>query len=74
MSSYLVYRVVTRTNIRFFSKQEMVVTRRFSDFLGLHTKLMEKYLHKGRIVPPAPDKNLVGEFRQNFVHYDITNT
>ncbi|KAK2704443.1 sorting nexin-2-like [Artemia franciscana] len=60
MSSYLVYRVVTRTNIRFFSKQEMVVTRRFSDFLGLHTKLMEKYLHKGRIVPPAPDKNLVG--------------
>ena len=32
--------------------------RRFSDFLGLHDKLTEKYLQNGRIVPPAPDKSV----------------
>jgi sorting nexin-1/2 len=33
------------------------VTRRFSDFLGLHAKLVEKHLHAGRIIPPAPEKD-----------------
>jgi len=36
------------------------VTRRFSDFLGLHDKLAEKYRQNGRIIPPAPDKSVVG--------------
>lgn len=34
--------------------------RRFSDFLGLHDILVEKYLRSGRIIPPAPEKNLLG--------------
>lgn len=38
----------------------MSVSRRFSDFLGLHDKLSEKYLQNGRIIPPAPDKSIVG--------------
>jgi sorting nexin-1/2 len=33
--------------------------RRFSDFLGLHEKLTEKYAKRGRIIPPAPEKSLV---------------
>ena len=36
------------------------VSRRFSDFLGLHEKLGEKYRSRGRIIPPAPEKSLVG--------------
>ena len=60
MSSYLVYKVVTRTNASFFKKREFFVIRRFSDFLGLHQKLTEKYLQNGRIIPPAPDKSVVG--------------
>uniref|UniRef100_A0A8C6L5F2 Sorting nexin-2 n=1 Tax=Nothobranchius furzeri TaxID=105023 RepID=A0A8C6L5F2_NOTFU len=36
------------------------VKRRFSDFLGLHSKLASKYLHIGYIVPPAPEKSIVG--------------
>ena len=60
MSSYMVYNVVTRTNINYFRKKEMSVNRRFSDFLGLHDKLSEKYLQNGRIIPPAPDKSVVG--------------
>lgn len=34
--------------------------RRFSDFLGLHEKLVERYLRAGFIIPPAPSKNIIG--------------
>lgn len=34
--------------------------RRFSDFLGLHEILVGKYLRSGRIIPPAPEKNIIG--------------
>lgn len=27
---------------------------------GLHEKLVEKYLRAGRIIPPAPEKSVVG--------------
>jgi len=57
---------VTRTNIGLFKKNEMTVSRRFSDFLGLHDKLAEKYLHKGRLVPAPPEKNVVGMFPSEF--------
>ncbi|XP_026763121.2 sorting nexin-2 [Galleria mellonella] len=60
MSSYVAYRVLTKTNMPIFSKHEFAVLRRFSDFLGLHEKLTEKYLRSGRIIPPAPEKSIVG--------------
>jgi len=60
MSSYMAYKVSTKTNVNYFKNSEMAVDRRFSDFLGLHDKLSEKYLQNGRIIPPAPDKSLVG--------------
>ena len=43
-----------------FKKREFAVLRRFSDFLGLHDKLTEKYLKVGRIIPPAPEKSVIG--------------
>ncbi|CAB1320213.1 unnamed protein product [Coregonus sp. 'balchen'] len=48
------------TSMTIFSKNETTVRRRFSDFLGLHSKLASKYLHIGYIVPPAPEKSIVG--------------
>jgi len=60
MSSFIAYTVVTRTNSNYFKRKELKVTRRFSDFLGLHDKLAEKYRQNGRIIPPAPDKSVVG--------------
>ena len=60
MSSYMAYKITTKTNVNYFKKAEMSVDRRFSDFLGLHDKLSEKYLQNGRIIPPAPDKSVVG--------------
>ncbi|XP_017776336.1 PREDICTED: sorting nexin-2-like [Nicrophorus vespilloides] len=61
MGAYMAYRVLTHTNMPFFKKREFAVMRRFSDFLGLHDKLTEKYLKVGRIIPPAPEKNVIGK-------------
>ncbi|KAI4466970.1 sorting nexin [Holotrichia oblita] len=60
MGSYLAYRVCTSTDMSIFKKREFAVLRRFSDFLGLHDKLTEKYLKVGRIIPPAPEKSVIG--------------
>lgn len=60
MGSYLAYKVSTKTNISKFKQRQFFTMRRFSDFLGLHGLLVSKYLRLGRIVPPAPEKNIIG--------------
>jgi len=60
MSSFMAYKVITKTNLSYFKKQQLEVNRRFSDFLGLRDKLCEKYLQNGRIIPPCPDKSVIG--------------
>ncbi|KAG5344231.1 SNX2 protein, partial [Acromyrmex heyeri] len=60
MGAYVAYKVETRTNMLIFKKRNFSVIRRFSDFLGLHDKLTEKYLRNGRIIPPAPEKSVIG--------------
>ncbi|KAG0716360.1 Sorting nexin-2 [Chionoecetes opilio] len=60
MSSYMAYKVTTKTNVSYFRKKHWSVMRRFSDFLGLHRKLNEKHLHSGRVIPPAPEKSAIG--------------
>lgn len=53
-------RVTTKTNHPRYKNRQYATIRRFSDFLGLHEILVGKYLRKGRIVPPAPEKNIIG--------------
>uniref|UniRef100_A0A665VI50 Sorting nexin-2 n=1 Tax=Echeneis naucrates TaxID=173247 RepID=A0A665VI50_ECHNA len=60
MNAYMAYKVTTKTSMSVFKRTEFSVKRRFSDFLGLHSKLASKYLHVGYIVPPAPEKSIVG--------------
>uniref|UniRef100_A0A3B4UWL2 Sorting nexin-2 n=1 Tax=Seriola dumerili TaxID=41447 RepID=A0A3B4UWL2_SERDU len=60
MNAYMAYKVTTKTSMSLFKRNEFSVKRRFSDFLGLHSKLASKYLHIGYIVPPAPEKSIVG--------------
>nr|XP_027205936.1 sorting nexin-2-like isoform X2 [Dermatophagoides pteronyssinus] len=60
MGSYVVYSVSTRTTLPYFRRQSMTVNRRFSDFLGLHSKLSVKHGPSGRIIPPPPAKSAVG--------------
>ncbi|GFN75319.1 sorting nexin-2 [Plakobranchus ocellatus] len=60
MSAYVVYKVVSKTSNPAFRRPESVVLRRFSDFLGIHAKLAEKHVPSGIIVPPAPEKSVIG--------------
>ena len=52
-----------RTNLHCFRRASFTVIRRYSDFLGLHEKLVARYQNKGRIIPPAPEKSLIGTTR-----------
>lgn len=61
MGAYIAYSVTTKTSMPSFKNPESTVKRRFSDFLGLSQKISEKYMQKGHIVPPAPEKSVVGE-------------
>ncbi|EJD75657.1 PX domain-containing protein, variant [Loa loa] len=59
MNAYIVYKVATITqNMQGYIDREYVVWRRFSDFLGLHEKLVDKYFYKGYLVPAAPEKSI----------------
>lgn len=43
-----------------FRNKTFTVRRRFSDFLGLYEKLSEKHGPNGFIVPPPPEKSILG--------------
>ncbi|GJP71995.1 hypothetical protein CLOP_g2773 [Closterium sp. NIES-67] len=58
VNAYTSYRVTTKSPA---SDGEVYVIRRFSDFEWLHDRLGD--LHRGAIVPPLPDKNVVEKFR-----------
>ncbi|KAK2163467.1 hypothetical protein LSH36_79g09043 [Paralvinella palmiformis] len=60
MNAYMAYRVNTKTTLPEFNKPEMSVYRRFSDFLGLHEKLVEHHQHDGVFIPPPPSKSVLG--------------
>ncbi|XP_076800253.1 sorting nexin-2-like [Clavelina lepadiformis] len=60
MNAFMSYKVHTKTSMPTFKRPDLTVDRRFSDFLGLHEKMLAKHRHAGRVVPPAPEKSLVG--------------
>ena len=51
---------ILKTTIPGFKNPEASVRRRFSDFLGLHSRMVTKYVGKGIVIPPAPEKSAVG--------------
>jgi sorting nexin-1/2 len=53
----MTYRITTKTSLAMFKKPEFSVNRRFSDFLGLHNKLVHKHLQLGVIIPSPPEKD-----------------
>ncbi|XP_028287219.1 sorting nexin-1a [Parambassis ranga] len=60
MNAYMAYKVSTQTTLSMFRNKTFTVRRRFSDFLGLYEKLSEKHGPNGFIVPPPPEKSLLG--------------
>lgn len=74
MSAYMAYTVTTMTSMPSFKSSEFAVKRRFSDFLGLHERLQEKHVLHGRVVPPPPDKSVVGMVKVKGSKEDQTST
>lgn len=72
MGSYMVYKLTVKTNYPAFKSPEFTTTRRFSDFLNLYEKLKEKHMAAGRILPPAPEKDMVGMARVKMSKEDTT--
>lgn len=60
MNAYMAYKVSTQTTLPMFRNKTFTVRRRFSDFLGLYEKLSEKHGPNGCIVPPPPEKSILG--------------
>ncbi|GCB79184.1 hypothetical protein scyTo_0020179, partial [Scyliorhinus torazame] len=60
MAAYMAYKVSTLTSLSMFKRKDFSVRRRFSDFLGLYDRLSEKHSQNGFIVPPPPEKSLIG--------------
>lgn len=60
MNAYMAYKVSTQTTLPMFRNKTFTVRRRFSDFLGLYEKLSEKHGPNGLIVPPPPEKSILG--------------
>ncbi|XP_068178045.1 sorting nexin-1-like [Antennarius striatus] len=60
MNAYVAYKVSTRTSLLMFRSRVFSVRRRYSDFLGLFEKLSVKQSLQGCIVPPPPEKSVVG--------------
>ncbi|KAI9100558.1 hypothetical protein DFS34DRAFT_648473 [Phlyctochytrium arcticum] len=65
MGSYIAYQVKTQTDCPDYSAGEIVVSRRFSDFLWLYNRLVENFF--GVIIPPIPGKQARGRFEDDFV-------
>uniref|UniRef100_A0A1A8EUD7 Sorting nexin-1 n=2 Tax=Nothobranchius korthausae TaxID=1143690 RepID=A0A1A8EUD7_9TELE len=60
MTAYVAYKVSTETLLPMFRNKTFTVRRRFSDFLGLYEKLSDKHGPSGLIVPPPPEKSILG--------------
>ncbi|XP_054467866.1 sorting nexin-1-like [Anoplopoma fimbria] len=60
MHAYVAYKVSTRTSLAMFRNKVFYVRRRYSDFLGLYEKLSVKQSLHGCIIPPPPEKSVVG--------------
>lgn len=65
MNAYISYKLSTVTTRAQFRKSAFSVIRRYSDFVWLHANLYAMY--PGVVVPPLPEKLLVGRFSPEFV-------
>lgn len=65
MQAYISYRINITTDRPQFSQRSFSVLRRYSDFVWLHGTLSTSYT--GVVIPPLPEKLLVGRFSPEFV-------
>ena len=56
-STFVSYKIESRTTLPEYRKKELVVRRRFKEFVALAERLQKS--HRGYFIPPRPDKNVV---------------
>lgn len=66
MSQHICYKINTAFNSLDGKITQSVVIRRFSDFVWLHHQMYLKC--KGCLIPPLPDKALIGRFSGEFIN------
>mmetsp|Transcript_6314 Transcript_6314/g.7959 ORF Transcript_6314/g.7959 Transcript_6314/m.7959 type:complete len:433 (+) Transcript_6314:299-1597(+) len=64
MNAYVSYKVNTKTDLPEYEQTHFSVIRRYSDFLWLAGELQNAY--PGVIIPPLPEKHVVGRLSENF--------
>ena len=67
ITSYIVYKVKSAIEHSEGHTLEALVSRRYSDFLWLHEHLFLNAQLAGFLVPPIPNKAVVGRFAEDFV-------
>jgi len=59
------YKITTRTDISSYIHKEVIVWRRFRDFVALDARLSA--VHRGYFIPPRPEKTVVNSTEDNFI-------
>jgi len=67
VTGHVVYAVRVSTNAPWFSRLELSVLRRYSDFRWLHAALVSNC--PGVIVPPIPEKVKIGRFAPDLIEF-----
>ncbi|WFD25848.1 Vacuolar protein sorting-associated protein vps5 [Malassezia nana] len=67
VTGHVVYAVRVSTNAPWFSRPELSVLRRYSDFRWLHAALVSNC--PGVIVPPIPEKVKIGRFAPDLIEF-----
>ncbi|WFD19118.1 Vacuolar protein sorting-associated protein vps5 [Malassezia caprae] len=67
VTAHVVYAVRVSTNAPWFSRPELSVLRRYSDFRWLHAALVSNC--PGAIVPPIPEKVKIGRFAPDLIEF-----
>ena len=58
VGSHTEYKVIVKSSAQWFQVQQTIANRRYKDFLWIYQTLVDKY--PGVIVPPIPDKHVLG--------------
>lgn len=67
LNSHVTYKVVSSLELSPGNVTQSAVTRRYSDFLWVHEQLYALAPYHGFLVPPIPDKAVIGRFGEDFL-------
>eukprot|EP01114_Cavostelium_apophysatum_P017147 TRINITY_DN5024_c0_g1_i1.p1 TRINITY_DN5024_c0_g1~~TRINITY_DN5024_c0_g1_i1.p1 ORF type:complete len:424 (+),score=125.78 TRINITY_DN5024_c0_g1_i1:1769-3040(+) len=67
MNAHIEYKIQVKTTLPQYKSNEFAVVRRFKDFLWLREYLLEN--HKGYLVPPLPEKQIINRFNAEFIEF-----